>query len=191
MTSDVYGERFFAHMASRRPELERFAECIWTAIDGGAGMTVLDLGCGNGTIIGWMKKRGAEVMGYDLYGEGPDVTRADLASLSPSALSAMAFAKLVLCTEVAEHLPESAADTLVELCAKCATHEIVWSAAPPGQDGDGHINCQPPAYWLDKFAAHGWEPHMMQTLMLRRLMGQRGAEHASYRENFYVLRPVR
>lgn len=61
---------------------------------------------------------------------------------------------LAICLEVGEHLPASAADTLVDtLCG--ASDLILFSAATPGQGGDGHINEQPHEYWDAKFAARG------------------------------------
>lgn len=62
---------------------------------------------------------------------------------------------LVLCLEVAEHLSEEAGDHLVsELCR--VAERVVWSAAIPGQGGDGHVNEQPPFYWGARFNAHGF-----------------------------------
>lgn len=61
---------------------------------------------------------------------------------------------LVICTEVAEHLDAKDAPGLVELLCS-AMCPIVFTAAPPGQDGHHHVNCQPQEYWRDLFAAHG------------------------------------
>jgi 2-polyprenyl-3-methyl-5-hydroxy-6-metoxy-1,4-benzoquinol methylase len=62
---------------------------------------------------------------------------------------------LVLCLEVAEHLPESKANELVEfLCSLGDT--ILFSAAIPYQGGVGHINEQWQSYWGNKFAAQGF-----------------------------------
>jgi SAM-dependent methyltransferase len=64
-------------------------------------------------------------------------------------------AELVVCLEVAEHLPEQAADTLIEtLCANADV--VLFSAAPPGQGGLSHINEQPFDYWEEKFASRGY-----------------------------------
>jgi hypothetical protein len=46
---------------------------------------------------------------------------------------------LTLCLEVGEHLPQNAANILIE--SLCALSEvIVFSAAIPGQGGQRHIN---------------------------------------------------
>lgn len=58
---------------------------------------------------------------------------------------------IAISMETAEHLPESAADTFVEsICSSSDT--VIFSAAHPGQGGDGHINEQNQEYWISKFA---------------------------------------
>ena len=57
---------------------------------------------------------------------------------------------VVWCFEVAEHIHPTYADVLVETIARHGDH-IVLSAAQPGQGGCGHLNEQPPEYWIDKF----------------------------------------
>ena len=58
---------------------------------------------------------------------------------------------ILSCFEVAEHLEEEYADIFVDnLCS--LSGNIIMSAAPPGQGGHHHYNCQPPEYWNEKFA---------------------------------------
>lgn len=64
---------------------------------------------------------------------------------------------MALCIETAEHLPEKAADTLLDTLAR-HSDLIVFSAAKPGQGGFGHLNEQPDLYWLTKFAERGYSP---------------------------------
>jgi hypothetical protein len=62
---------------------------------------------------------------------------------------------LALCLEMAEHVTEAEGGALVgELCR--VAEQVVWSAAIPGQGGDGHLNEQWPAYWSQRFAEHGY-----------------------------------
>lgn len=63
---------------------------------------------------------------------------------------------LVVCLEVAEHLPATAAATLVSSIAS-AGDLVLFSAAIPHQRGPGHVNLQWPAYWIHQFAALGLE----------------------------------
>ncbi len=62
---------------------------------------------------------------------------------------------LAISVEVAEHLPESAAETFVEtLCRH--SNRILFSAAIPCQTGTDHINLQWPTYWSSLFRKHGF-----------------------------------
>lgn len=113
--------------------------------------SVLDVGCGQGEWVNAFEELGVMAFGVDIA--APDhLTRHDL--IEPLFLG-RTF-DLVLCLETGEHLPESAADTLVDSCA-WHSDTVVFSAAVPGQEGKGHINCQPHEYWHEKFAARGYE----------------------------------
>ncbi|MNG06715.1 hypothetical protein D3C84_899730 [compost metagenome] len=57
---------------------------------------------------------------------------------------------LAISLEVAEHLPESAANIIVETLTNHSDC-ILFSAAVPGQGGQYHINEQWPEYWHQKF----------------------------------------
>jgi len=66
-----------------------------------------------------------------------------------------ARADLVICLEVAEHLPKQHAARLVATLCDHAANRILFSSAPPGQDRTGHINLQPPDYWRKMFEGRG------------------------------------
>jgi len=62
---------------------------------------------------------------------------------------------LVICTEAAEHVPESTGIRLVELLTRISPL-ILWSAAVPGQGGTGHITERPREFWMEQFGKHGY-----------------------------------
>jgi hypothetical protein len=64
---------------------------------------------------------------------------------------------LSVCLEVAEHVPDASADTLVRSLTAAAP-VVLFSAAIPLQGGSHHINEQWPSYWAQKFAAEGYVP---------------------------------
>jgi hypothetical protein len=68
---------------------------------------------------------------------------------------------LAVCTEYAEHLPDSRAASFVADLAALAP-VIAFSAAIPGQGGKGHVNEQWPSYWEAHFAAVGF--HMVDAI---------------------------
>ena len=63
---------------------------------------------------------------------------------------------LVQCLEVAEHVPEAHAETLVDNLVRHGDL-ILFSAAIPGQGGEFHVNERPYSYWREKFAARGYD----------------------------------
>ena len=63
---------------------------------------------------------------------------------------------MVVCLEVAEHLPPDCAGELVD--ALCTVSDLIcFSAAIPGQGGYTHINEQWQSYWAQKFADRGFQ----------------------------------
>lgn len=60
------------------------------------------------------------------------------------------------CLEVAEHLEEEYADTIIDSLVS-ASDIVVFSAAIPFQRGVHHVNCQWQSYWVNKFNERGYQ----------------------------------
>ncbi len=122
--------------------------------------SVLDVGCGAGAWLNVWKTHGAEVVGLDgdyVNGEQLMVDREEfvVADLSKGFNLDRRFT-IVQSLEVAEHLPEITAKKFVEsLCHH--SDMILFSAAPPGQGGENHINEQPYEYWRELFLERGYD----------------------------------
>jgi SAM-dependent methyltransferase len=118
----------------------------------------VDVGCGSGAYAAEAVRRGHPTVGLERSRAGRRIARSqgvscesfDLRDYEPSGDTA-AF-DLAYCFEVAEHLPPALGDSLVDALCGLA-QKVVFSAAPPGQGGVGHINEHPPEYWQAKFAA--------------------------------------
>lgn len=126
----------------------------------GTPKSVLDVGCGNGSWLKVAHQIGVvECLGID----GEHVTSnefiGDYTFFKPydlqKPLNLNRKYDLVISLEVAEHLPESAADTFVENLTKHAD-TILFSAAIPYQGGYMHLNEKYPSYWLEKFSEKGF-----------------------------------
>jgi len=122
--------------------------------------SLLDVGCGTGT---WMKAA-MEIGVNDLLGiDGVEVPTNQLHV--PKELIRHHDLNLpwnldrkfeaVLCLEVAEHLNDSSAETLVDGLVRHG-ETIYFSAACPGQIGQHHVNCQWPVYWQQLFNDRGY-----------------------------------
>lgn len=121
--------------------------------------SVLDVGCGAGAWLKVWSEHGVKIKGID----GDYVDRSNLLinadSFMPKDLSkgfdlGETFS-LVQSLEVAEHLPESSAQKFVDcLCAHADV--VMFSAAPPGQGGDNHVNEKPYDYWRLHFAKNNF-----------------------------------
>jgi SAM-dependent methyltransferase len=121
-----------------------------------APRSVADFGCGIGATLYHLRERGCEVLGID----GSEAARqAGCVEVRVHDLTAPIDLgrrfDLVLSTEVAEHLPEPAADPFVASIARHAARWVFFTAARRGQGGVGHINCQPKRFWVEKFRRHG------------------------------------
>jgi SAM-dependent methyltransferase len=122
--------------------------------------SVLDVGCGRGVwLAAWKRLGKRDVVGVD--GDYVDTNKlhVDKAEFQPRDISlpfdlGRKFG-LVECLEVAEHVPESRAETLIDNLTRHG-ELVLFSAATPGQGGEHHINEQPLAYWLAKFRRRGY-----------------------------------
>jgi len=130
--------------------------------------SVLDLGCNVGWWLHWFyRNRVTSILGID--GENMlselkiPAHRFITADLTQPINLEKRF-DLLLCLEVAEHLEEQYADTLVQTCVN-HSDTIFFSAATKGQGGYHHVNEQPHQYWIEKFAAHGYTHRMLDEIL--------------------------
>jgi SAM-dependent methyltransferase len=157
-----YDNAFFDFVnASSGKSASRFLGQFVPAVLGGQNpASVLDVGCGRGVWLAEWKRLGvATLQGLD----GEYVDRKSLLipadQFLPTDISVpidlQRRFELVECLEVAEHVPESHAETLVDNLVRHGDL-ILFSAAIPGQGGEFHVNERPYSYWRQKFAARGY-----------------------------------
>ena len=153
---EIYTAEWVAHdFADLQLEFDVVAQAIYRQF---RPETAIDVGCGPGMVVDELRILGVDASGYEgsshvvAYANPlvrPFITHADITTLED-----LGAADLVICTEVAEHLDETDAEGLVALLCSSMS-PIVFTAAPPGQEGHHHVNCQPRHYWVDLFRGHG------------------------------------
>lgn len=124
--------------------------------------SVLDVGCGQGAwLSAWHDLGVSEAVGID----GAYVNKTRLLcpkdafvehDLSKAFDLGRRF-ELVQSLEVAEHLPASSTSGFVESLVRHGDM-VLFSAAPPGQGGDHHVNEQDYEYWRAYFARQDYVP---------------------------------
>ena len=153
-----YGKAFFAYQ--QIGSLASARSVVPVVLRHLKPLSILDVGCGAGAWVAAYDEAGAShVVGVDA-GYVPaeqllfDASRFRAIDVSSSFRLGRTF-DLVQCLEVAEHLDPSASETLVDNLVAHAPI-VVFSAAPPGQGGEHHINERPYAFWRNLFAKRGY-----------------------------------
>jgi 2-polyprenyl-3-methyl-5-hydroxy-6-metoxy-1,4-benzoquinol methylase len=118
----------------------------------------LDVGCGTGAALAYVADKGIAAVGLERSSAAIRYSRVRECIIQHDLSVPLTLNRkfdVVWCYEVAEHLPPMSADRLVETLCRHGDI-VVFSAAPPGQGGDGHVNEQPAAYWIGRFETMGF-----------------------------------
>ena len=167
MTTDggqVYDDQFYSMVTATSSRsaavvvplvLEHLASETGVAVG-----SILDLGCGAGDWLAEFRRCGVDdIVGIDgewaLVNARPNIGDAFRTGNVSQPVDVGRRFDLAMSLEVAEHLDEAAAATIV---ASLVAHSdsVMFSAAIPGQGGADHINEQWPSWWAGLFAAHGY-----------------------------------
>ncbi len=120
--------------------------------------SIVDFGCGIGSYLEGAWECGADIKGYEISEHARTYTTKeiqsfieykDLLSVNPDRYD------VCICIEVAEHVDPFSSRKLVDILTRSSDY-IVFSAAPPGQEGTGHINCQEFEFWAGLFEKKGF-----------------------------------
>jgi len=150
--------------------------------------SVLDIGCGVGACLKIFQGLGAtEIFGIDAIPADAtilDETEYAVHDLADTFRLGRKF-DLVVCVEVAEHLKDDHAERMLADIDSHSPEIIIFSAAEPGQPGNGHINCRPIIDWLTRWRGLGWGPDLGDSLAMRSL-----ATLSWLRRNLVVLKKL-
>lgn len=155
----LYNDEFFAwHLTHVH---ESSVKCMEWYCEQYSPMGVFDIGCGIGSyILGAINK--------GVYARGIEISEAAKPYTDNRILPLIRYVDAIggrvittnqdhiICLEVAEHIEPDNSEVLIELLS--VGQRILFSAAPIGQGGCGHINEQPREFWLDLFAKFNRHP---------------------------------
>lgn len=122
--------------------------------------SIIDFGCGIGAYLEVGLKKGLKkIKGYDINGEilkkytNPKIFDyvEYIDCTEPIKTNEKYFCSISI--ETGEHIETNKSDNLVKNITDATSDKgyVLFSAAKPGQNGTGHINCQPKIFWIKKF----------------------------------------
>ncbi len=157
---------------------------VWQAIlDRWQPRTVIDVGCGFGYSTRWFENAGCVVLGL----EGSRHIVKD--AVTPAVLNHNFTEGKVRgdrtewdfcwCSEFLEHVDDRYLPNVFDTLTRC--RYVLAASALPGFRGHHHVNEQPPEYWIERFAAHGFRCDEEETDRLRKIAAESNPE--SYMRN--------
>lgn len=156
---DYYDEAYYTRRLSKawRADSDSIAAAVYHEFD---PRRVIDFGCAVAVELSWLFEHGVGVIGVDVHPAAIDhavipdecMVRHDL----KEPYVALKDFDVAMCLEVAEHLPESAAETLVGSCVGAANTVVFTAATPEAGGGTHHVNEQPREYWIERFERQGY-----------------------------------
>lgn len=122
---------------------------------------VLDLGCGKGEYVKFLKKNNINAIGVDKCDICDDIENHDLTEPYYN------LSDYVQTFEVGEHIPEKYESIFIENICNNAKKGIIMSWALPGQGGDGHVNEKSTSYIIKKIEKYGFKLNREKTNEIR------------------------
>lgn len=155
--------------------------------------SLIDVGCGIGDYVSGFLMHGVNACGVEgsknciPYLAAPEdkIFIRDLREIID-----VGYYDVALCLEVLEHIEEEFADTIV-YNLNCMSDRVLVSAAPPGQKGHYHVNCQEKQYWIEKFAKYGFKrDESIEERIKKEWFPMRRKEMSAYYKNLIYFRKV-
>lgn len=150
-TSVKYDDKFYKKRRSKHRAARKYMKSLIDMF--GPFESALDLGAGDGFCAHVLAETGTEAHMVELSEAVLPYAFKDTHCRIHDLTEPLYYGRtfdLVMCVEVAEHLPESAADTLCDTIARHVGRVLIFTAAHQKQRGGGHVNLQPSVYWFRK-----------------------------------------
>jgi len=158
ISDDLSGPWLAEMYAEHLPEDLAFDEgLIQSVVRSCQPRNVLDLGCGEGHFVQWLREAGVDAWGAEPSDLGT-VFRATGYQIYQDVSQPFDLQRnydLIICTEVVEHIPKEFENIVFDNMVKHIGKYLLFSGATPGQGGSGHINEEPESYWFSHLARRG------------------------------------
>jgi len=177
------------HMAFEQSgrDSELSSRCLLTVFAYlGRPKSFVDYGCGPGHLVELAYKLGAHATGVDLHVENYNSYGCTLIQYDLTEDIIDFPSEMVVCWELAEHLPETSADDLCHMLTISTEKYLLFSAAVDDQGGAGHINEQSHFYWIEKLEQRGLSLDETMTRSLRKMFGIVAPDAWWYGQNLLV-----
>ena len=150
------------------------AYCISEIVNQKKINTVVDMGCGPGWYVAYLRKSGIEAYGYDANPYTEKISsclfnsdyHCECLDLSEEIHFKSPF-ELVLSIEVGEHIPQEFQEIFLDNLTNNCSNSLLLSWAVPEQDGDGHINTRPNEWVINQIAYRGMVFNREKTILYR------------------------
>lgn len=128
--------------------------------------SILDVGCGPGGNVKYFQKIGFEAYGIDGDKETlPKSSNFDYVDYRKGSSKFKGPFDLCWSVEFAEHIEEQYIDNFLIDYKKCKA--LIFTAAPKGWGGAGHVNEQSEKYWITKLENSGFKFNLEYTIGIR------------------------
>jgi GT2 family glycosyltransferase len=161
--SDLFDAYYFAHSCGRPYQRDEhwlgfFGTIAEKIVNELQPQSVMDVGCAMGFLVEALRERDVEAFGIDIseFAIGEIIPEIKPFCWVASVLDP--FPRdydLMVCIEVLEHLKPEEADRAVSNLCKYSK-QVLFSSTPSDFKETTHFNVQPPHYWSEHFARHGF-----------------------------------
>jgi cyclopropane fatty-acyl-phospholipid synthase-like methyltransferase len=146
----LYDREFFEW--HRKHVRESSIRCMNWYLDKYDPQSIVDFGAGIGSYLESAYGRGIKIKGYEISKEAQMVTWYALWPYISYRDCTLPIETdkydCVISFETAEHIEPEGTDQFILNLVNATGKTLLFTAAPPGQEGTGHINCQPKSFWL-------------------------------------------
>jgi len=174
----IYDEAWYRKGLRKREVFRDYAEQVYKVFD---PCRIVDVGCGSALALEYFYEHGCDILGLEHSIEAATAVMPDYIAecvveedISHWLDGEWEYDKydIALSWAVAEHVGKEFAEGIVEGLTRLSD-TVHFSAAPPGQGGRGHINCQTPEWWEKIFKKHRYVLDPVSTLRWLHPLGKK------------------